>query len=271
MKYFKWILLFIPLELFSQHNNINGVDSPLYPFIYLYTNNLCYSEQQNDTIINFEYQLIVPNYNDELIMLLFSYSTSNCSNINLISSKIYNNDSLLFTGFYLNDLTPNDIYIWKLSFNVNTGCLIDYFCPLFIIENVLNVSFKQMRIIKGNIIEFTVNNQINNKEFIIERTQDFNNTIIVSKLEGDYYNLTEKTYQIQDITFDKTINYYLLYSLDYNGLKELLYIDWIDNRDTQESVEYKDINGRIINDLNSYKGIYIEIINKTIVNKKVKL
>jgi hypothetical protein len=273
--YFKQILLYLTLilssfnVLYCQHPTVNKVDNIMKPYSHFYNNNYCYSNMINDTIVEFNYEISIPDYDGELVHLFFAYSTIGCTNIELLSSEIYDSNGILFIGFYLNDILPYDTYIWKLVFKLNTGCYIDYFCPLYVYENPLYVSFKEMKVLEGNIIDFTVYNQVNNNRFILKRSTNLKDFDIVDDdIKGDYYNLNEKSYRVIDTLFENKINYYSLYCEDYNGEVELLDIQYINNKNTKRTIRYTDIYGRNIN-ISNHKGIYLKIVNNTIIFKQM--
>ena len=113
-------------------------------------------------------------------------------------------------------------------------------------------------------------NQINNRVFIVEQTNDFKIYRVIKIVDGDGTLNSEKTFSVVDTNFNNDINYYILTSEDYNGVRNQMGVSYIDNTDLKRTKEYKDIMGREIIDLNEYSGIYFEVLNKNIYITKYK-
>jgi len=260
------VLFFLSVNLFGQ-NLINPQTNPLFSFNTLYNDNNCYFENISDTITQVNYKLIGV---EGLVFITFGYSSAGCYAIEITSSKLYHNGQEYGTGFYYNNLIVGDEYIWTITFRINPGCNIDFICPIYFIENPLSVELKSFKVIEGNLIEFEVFNQINNRVFIVEQTNDFKVYRIVKIVDGDGTLNAEKTFSVVDTSFNNEVNYYILTSEDYNGVKDQMGVTYIDNTDLKRTKEYKDIMGREIIDLNEYSGIYFEVLNKNIYITKYK-
>lgn len=120
-----------------------------------------------------------------------------------------------------------------------------------------------------NTLKWFCVTELNNEFFIVERSIDGVEFIVIAKLDGAGNSSAPTSYYFNDNTFDNTLNYYRLKQVDFNGTFIYHYTISIDNSlNNSELTVLKRINtlGQEINE--DYEGVYIEIYNNGTAKRK---
>lgn len=120
------------------------------------------------------------------------------------------------------------------------------------------INFKGIFTEPINEITWTTSTEINNNYFIIYQSENGKEWNEITRLPGAGHSTESKNYTIYHYNPEKTINYYKLTQVDYDGKSETYGPISIDNRDEKRTL-VKTINlmGQEVQD--SYRGIVIYI------------
>ena len=162
-----------------------------------------------------------------------------------------------------------DNFTTNNGFNISFGGTAILDCNLLPIE-LLNLGCRAV----GNVVvlEWTTLTENNNDYFIIEKYDSTRSVwYSLDTIDGSGNSNHYINYNTTDLHPSKTVNFYRLKQVDFNGVYEIygpIYCDysppnvWI--------VMYTDILGRKIEDIDSYKGFYIELYSNGTTKKKFK-
>jgi hypothetical protein len=133
----------------------------------------------------------------------------------------------------------------------HSGC---YFSPLPVELTAFNVEAKE----KTNRIYWTTATEQNSDYFDVERSVNGGEWDNVGRIQSAGNSSSTIHYELEDRSFEPTINYYRLKQVDFDGTTKYYNIVSIDNR-TSKSELLKTVNtmGQEVNEF--FKGMVIEI------------
>jgi hypothetical protein len=105
-----------------------------------------------------------------------------------------------------------------LTFTTGTAHPITFLAP-----NTVNplpvelLSFDGVAASEGNLLHWVTATELNNDYFILEKSTDADHFYSIARLQGNGTTLSENTYEYTDAAPQKTINYYRLKQVDFNG------------------------------------------------------
>jgi hypothetical protein len=118
-----------------------------------------------------------------------------------------------------------------------------------------------------NLISWETETELNNDYFTVEYSSDgllWNN---VDHVSGAGYSTTPKSYTLGHRNFTRTINYYRLTQVDFDGKREVFPVISIDNLDNKKLVKRLNTLGQEVSE--GFKGIVIEYYDDHTIEKRI--
>lgn len=143
-----------------------------------------------------------------------------------------------------------------------SGC---YFSPL----PVELTKFSVEALERVNQIEWTTATEQNSDYFIVERSLNGAEWDFVGQVKSAGSSSITIHYNLEDRAFEKTINYYRLKQVDFDGTTKIYNMVSVDNRITKSDlVKIVNTLGQEVNEF--YKGLVIEIYSDGTTQKYYK-
>jgi hypothetical protein len=213
--------------------------------------------------------------NSSSVSVNSGYSQS-CNNVSFNNFRLFNSTcDQVGVGLDFDNLTPGVEYRWCLDMRAWGGFSCNgftNFCPYYINNVVLPVELKEFKIYNignQNVISWITSSEINNDYFVVERSENGEDWMEVSKVKGEVNSSKEKYYSLVDYDFNLGQNFYRLSQVDLNGSVKSFEVKAIDNHKVEKVILKRlDFSGREVDE--NQKGLIIVIFEDNSSSKFYK-